>query len=295
MRIGRPREGDRVPVPLLGVLPVRGAARRPRLPRPGRGGLVAGAAARRRMARPGVRRRVGRRGRDIAAGRAGADRRSLRAVAAGHRRRAQLRRRRELEDPHRELPRVLPLLHHPPGAVPGQPAAQRGELRGFRGVDRRLDVAARRDGDDVAGREQRRCPAPGPVGRGAPDRGLCGDFPERPVESPSRLCDDPPAGPPGGGPHPDRVQLGVRAGGRLAGGLRPGVRRRLLGPDQPAGLGRVRVGAARAVLAVRVAGPAGAGRGRGVRVRDRGRPRLPGRARHGDAAQFTRRRCGTAR
>ena len=40
-------------------------------------------------------------------------------------------------------------------------------------------------------------------------------------------------------------------------GLRPVVRRRLLGPDQPAGLGGLRIRAARAQLAARPARPAG--------------------------------------
>ena len=61
---------------------------------------------------------------DADAGQARRDRRAVRAGAAGDRRAAQLRRRGELEDPHRELPRVLPLPVHPPRAVPGQPAAR---------------------------------------------------------------------------------------------------------------------------------------------------------------------------
>ena len=61
-------------------------------------------------------------------------------------------------------------------------------------------------------------------------------------------------------------------------GLRPGVRGRLLGHHQPAGLGGVRVRAARAVAPSTPAGPAGARRGRGLPVRHHGRPRLPGRA-----------------
>ena len=55
-----------------------------------------------------------------------------------------LRRRRELEDPDRELPRVLPLPDDPPGAVQGQPAQERRELPSARALGRRLDGPARR-------------------------------------------------------------------------------------------------------------------------------------------------------
>ena len=51
--------------------------------------------------------------------------RALRPGAPGARRDARVRRRRELEGRHRELPRVLPLPADPPGAVPGEPADQR--------------------------------------------------------------------------------------------------------------------------------------------------------------------------
>ena len=53
-------------------------------------------------------------------------------------------------------------------------------------------------------------------------------------------------------------------------GFRSVVRRRLLGSDQPAGLGGLRVGAARAVLTARAAGTAGARRGRRLPVRHPG-------------------------
>ena len=59
-------------------------------------------------------------------------------------------------------------------------------------------------------------------------------------------------------------------------GHRPVVRRGLLGPHQPAGLGRLRVGAARPLLAALPARPAGPERGRGAPVRHDGGPRLPG-------------------
>ena len=50
-----------------------------------------------------------------------------------------------------------------------------------------------------------------------------------------------------------RVLVGVRARGRERARVRPGVRGRLLGPDQPAGLDGVRVRAARPRVAVRLA------------------------------------------
>ena len=61
-------------------------------------------------------------------------------------------------------------------------------------------------------------------------------------------------------------------------GFDPALRDRVLGHHQPAGLARVRVGAARPELAARGAGAALAGGGRGLPVRHHGRPRLPGPA-----------------
>ena len=68
---------------------------------------------------------------------------------------------------------------------------------------------------------------------------------------PPGLCDGAPPRAARAGPHRGRVQLVFPVGRR-----RPGLRRRLLGPDQPAGLGRLRVGAARAELAAFPARPA---------------------------------------
>ena len=59
----------------------------------------------------------------------------------------------------------------------------------------------------------------------------------------------------GGGPDRDRVHLGVRARGPGSARVRPGVRGGLLGHHQPAGLGRLRVRAARPVLAAAPPGP----------------------------------------
>ena len=55
----------------------------------------------------------------------------------------------------------------------------------------------------------------------------------------------PPAHPARARPHPDPVLVGVPGGRGERRGLRPVVRRGLLGPDQPPGLVGVRVGAAR--------------------------------------------------
>ncbi len=60
--------------------------------------------------------------------------------------------RGELEDDHRELPRVLPLPVDPPGAVRGDAAGLGGELPARRRVGRRLDGAEGLRRDDVAHR-----------------------------------------------------------------------------------------------------------------------------------------------
>ena len=86
-----------------------------------------------RMARPGLRRRLGPGGAiGRRPGRPRGDRRAVRDGAAARRRSPRVRGRRELEDPHRELPRVLPLPGDPPGAVPGEPAVERPQLPGIR-------------------------------------------------------------------------------------------------------------------------------------------------------------------
>ena len=166
---------------------------------------------------------------------------------------------------HRELPRVLPLPADPPGAVPGQPAdaaattttARRAWVGGW------MDL---RDGaaDDVAGRAQRtacRCPA-----LAEPSCGRCCTsalFPNLLLSLHPDYVMTHRLMPLAADRTLDRVPVAVRAGGGRAARLRPGLRGRLLGPDQPAGLGRVRVGAARADLAARRARAAGTGRGRG--------------------------------
>src|SRR5580692_10878160 len=157
----------------------------------------------------------GRGGGAAAAGRARRDRRPVRAGAAGCRRLPQLRRRGELEDPDRELPRVLSLPDDPPGALQRLAPAQRGELPGLRVVDRRVDVAARRRGDDVPRRPQRRGATAGAAGVGAAHGGLRRDLPQRAAEPAPGLRHDAHPHPGGGGPDPDRLLVGVRArGGR---------------------------------------------------------------------------------
>ena len=283
-RSPRERQGDRLPVPLLDLRAVRRAARRSGVPgrtRLRRVPVAADRAALGRVARADLYRHVGRRGgRSPARGprRAGLP---LRARAARGGRHARLRRRRQLEDPERELPGVLPLPLDPPGALPGQPAPQRRELPGCRVVDRRLDEAARRHGDDVTRRAQRRRPAARPVRCGAANGGVRRDLSQRPAQPPPRLRHD--AHPAARLREPDHrgLHLGVRAGSGRASGVRPWLRGRLLGPHQPAGLGRVRVGAAGPGVAVRGRRAARAARGRRVLVRDHGRARVPWRAGHG--------------
>ena len=212
------REGHRLPVPLVGVLAVRRAARRAGIPRRARlrrRRLAAAAAAGRRVARAGVRRRVRRRGRAAAAGRARA-RSSRRTSRSGwsRSRDAHLRRRGELEDPHRELPRVLSLPDDPPGAV--QRVARRTAAR-----------TTRRPGPGSAAgwscaTAPPRCRWTGTAAAcrcaGLSDEELrtvayVGDLPERAAQPAPGLRDDARPGAVGGGPDADRVHVGVRAGG----------------------------------------------------------------------------------
>jgi phenylpropionate dioxygenase-like ring-hydroxylating dioxygenase large terminal subunit len=66
-----------------------------------------------------------------------------------------------------------------------------------------------------------------------------------PPKSGENYAADAPPGAAGGEPDPDRMQLGVRAGGRRVAGLRSGLRGGVLGHHEPAGLGRVRRGRCR--------------------------------------------------
>ena len=84
-------------------------------------------------------------------------------------------------------------------------------------------------------RADRRRDAHGDVRRGVP----------QPAHQPApRLRDDPHAAPALRGPHVRRVLVGLPPRGGRAARLRPVVRRGLLGPHQPPGLGGLRVGAA---------------------------------------------------
>jgi nitrite reductase/ring-hydroxylating ferredoxin subunit len=112
-------------------------------------------------------------------------------------------------------------------------------------------------------------------GAGAAHRHLRQHPAERPAQPASGLRDDTPAYAGGRGQDPDRVHVGVRPGGGGTARVRPEVRGGVLGHHQPARLGCVRVGPARAVLAAGLTGAAGARRGRGVLVRHHHRPGLP--------------------
>ena len=179
--------------------------------------------------------------------RARGDRRAVRRRVTGDSRDPRVRRRGQLEGHRRELPGVLPLLDDPPRAVPRQPADERGEHRARGQLGRRLDGPAPGRRDDVA----RRHAAAAWRWRGSTSTS------SRTVMYvavlPNLLISL----------HPDYVMthlLVPLAPNRTRitcswafppavvarAGLRPGVRRGLLGPHQPPGLGRLRVGAARA-------------------------------------------------
>src|SRR6478736_3873632 len=146
------------------------------------------------------------------------------------------------------------------------PACVRRQLRPARSLGRRLDGAARRHGHDVADGGVGRSPDPG----GLADRGgVRPPAAEPPRLRPSRLRDDPPAGAAGARPHLDRVLL-VPPARRRRHAAGPDVRRGVLGPHQPPGLGRLRVRPARPAEPALRAGPAVAERGRGGALRGAG-------------------------
>ena len=148
----------------------------------------------------------------------------LERTVAGVRARAPRRRRhapatswRQLEADRRELPRVLPLPEHPPGAVRGEPADERREPRSATRV-----LGRRLAGPDAA--RGRRCrstgespaaPLPRPRRRrrgGAIDYlGLLPNLLDQPAP---RLRDDPPHRAAGARPHGGRVPVAVRPRGR---------------------------------------------------------------------------------
>src|SRR6202046_598559 len=116
------------------------------------------------------------------------------------------------------------------------------------------------------------------AGSGTAHGGLRRDLPQRAAEPAPGLRHDPHPHAGGGGPDADRLLVGVRARGGRRRVLRPGVRVRLMGPNHPPGLVGLRGGAARPVLAVRLAWTALPGGGRDLLVRDDGGSRLPGNA-----------------
>ena len=177
----------------------------------------------------------------------------------------------------------------PPESGAGYPAAPAGSWVG--------GPLALRDGVQTMSLDGRSLgvPIPGlpadqdPRGR---VRGAAADAAGQPAPG---LPDDAPAGAAGRGPDPGRVRLVLPARGVAPARLRPGVRGRLLGPGQPAGLGRLRVGAAQRELPRLAPGPVlplGVRRPRG---HVRGRPRLRAPAASGrsaDAPTRTRPRRG---
>ena len=167
-------------------------------------------------------------------------------------RRFDLRGRGQLEGARRELQRVLPLRPGAPGAVParagvrrrrrgpgrGRTASRTARAPGRSPCPARSTAAPFPDLDDaerVRHKGELRLPEPAAVAVGRARRGV------RAAAARRR-------------PHRDRLRPAVRAGRGGPAGLRPVRRRRALGPGQPAGLGDLRVGAARHVVALLHAG-----------------------------------------
>ncbi len=165
---------------------------------------------------------------------------------AGDRRGAALRGGGQLQGAARELQRVLPLRPRAPGAVAAGAGVRRRWQRPRLGERdppprRRVDVHDDRDDHARAAARPRRARAHAPQGRprlpepdavrvGRPRRGV------RPA--PAR-----------GRPHRGGLLAAVRARGGGRRRVRPERRGRAVGPGQQAGLGDLRVGAARDVVA----------------------------------------------
>ena len=209
--------------------------------------------------------------------RARADRGAVRRRLAGDLRDPRVRRRGQLEGHRRELPGVLPLLDDPPRAVPGLPADERGEHRARRATGSAAGWSCGEGAETMSldGRS-------GGVAMARLDEHELshGDVRRRAAQpadlAAPRLRDDPPAGAAHAGLDPDHLLVGVPGRRRRARRLRPGVRRRLLGPHQPPGLDGLRVGPARHVRSPLRGRPAGPRRGRRLPLRHPPRPRLPG-------------------
>ena len=175
-------------------------------------------------------------------------------------RQLRLRRGRELEADRRELQRVLPLRAGPPRARPAGARLRR------RWPGPRLGGTASR-----TARAPGRSPPPGPpTGRGSPTSTPTSASGTRASSSiRTCCCRCPPTTSPRSGSRPvavDRTRVDVRPAVRPRRGrparLRPVGRRGLLGRRQPAGLGDLRVRAARHELACLPAGVVRADGGR---------------------------------
>ena len=207
---------------------------------PGRRRDLAG--VRLRAPHPGAAESAGRAGRRTPASTLA----QLRHRRPGDRAGAALRRRGQLQGAARELQRVLPLRAGAPGAVAAGAVVRRRRRRPRLGPRHpaprgRLDVHHdRHDGPGAAARARRaradpaqgrpRLPEPDALRVGRPRRGV--------RAAPARR-----------GPHRGGLLAAVRARGGRGRRLRPERRRRAVGPGQPAGLGDLRVGAARHVVA----------------------------------------------
>ena len=249
--------------------------------------LVAGDAAAHRLAR-----------------RPAAASRPVRLRRAPCRAHGHVRGRHELEVRRRELQRVLPLPGHPPPAQQADAVRPRRRLRPDRAVAGRLDGARRRRRDDGRRRRPsraagRRSPGMTPVDERRIYYYLVWptDVPVDPPGLPAR----PSARAGGPRPHADHLPVAVRARDDRGARLRPVRRDRVLGPDQPPGLARLRAAAARDAVAELAGRPLLEPGAERPRVRpDGGRPLRERRhqlAAHGPPAlrRARRRRTATSR
>src|SRR5215211_2477851 len=191
-------------------------------------------------------------------------------------RQAQLRGGGELEDPGRELPRVLPLLLPTSRALQGEPAQEWRGPRGSGGLDRRLHGARGSRRDHVANRRELRLDAAAPDGAPGAGSVLLPALPEPAHKPPSRLRNDPPPQAPRSLQDRRGVRVAVLERSGRVRGVRSFVRERVLGPDQRAGLGSLRRRTEGRFLARLPAGPALTGRVDVGQVRGDGCQRIPG-------------------
>ena len=157
------------------------------------------------------------------------------------RRERRVRRRRQLEGDRRELQRVPALPRRPPGAERAQRLHERRRLLRRGRLVRRLDDPERGGRDDGQGGRPPRPPADRLARRGRPPQHpLLRALPQRADLAPSRLRDAAHPVAARAGPHRRRLRVLLRARDDGAPRLRPLRRDRLLGPDQPPGLARLR-------------------------------------------------------